>query len=89
MVPVHPGPGFTSTSPALRRSSRRCRAGWAAPVVKKGGLRASHSASWVCWAGFEDLRPKAASPRGTPHEGSGSLSPHRLCRIASADEMKF
>ena len=40
MVPVHPeqtGPGFTSTSPALSRSSRICRAGWAAPVVKKGG----------------------------------------------------
>ena len=40
MVPVHPeqtGPGFTPTSPALRRSSRRCRAGWAAPVVEKGG----------------------------------------------------
>ena len=30
-------PGLTSTSPALRRSSRRCRAGWAAPVVEKGG----------------------------------------------------
>ena len=42
---------------------------------RKGGLCASHSASWVCWAGFEDLRPKAASPRGTPREGSGSLSP--------------
>ena len=42
---------------------------------QKGGLCASHSASWVCWAGFEDLRPKAASPRGTPCEGSGSLSP--------------
>ena len=27
----------------------------------------------MCWAGFEDLRPKAASPRGTPREGSGSL----------------
>ena len=40
MVPVHPeqtGPEFTSTSPALRRSSRRCRAGWAAPIVEKGG----------------------------------------------------
>ena len=39
MVPVHPeqmGPGFTSTSPALRRSSRRCRAGWAGPVIKNG-----------------------------------------------------
>ena len=79
MVPVHPektGPGFTSTSPALRRSSRRCRAGWAAPVVEKGGLCASHSASLVCWAGFEDLRPKAASPHGKPRKGSGSLSPH-------------
>ena len=42
---------------------------------RKGGLCASHSASWVCWAGFDDLRPKAASPRGTPREGSGSLSP--------------
>ena len=29
-------PGFTSTSPALRRGSRRCRAEWAAPVVEKG-----------------------------------------------------
>ena len=40
MVPVHPeqtGPGFTSTSPALRRSSRRCRAGWAFAVVENGG----------------------------------------------------
>ena len=27
------------------------------------------------WAGFEYLRPKAAPPRGTPREGSGSLSP--------------
>ena len=42
---------------------------------RNGGLCASHSASWVCWAGFEDLRPKAASPRGTPREGSDSLSP--------------
>ena len=40
MIPVHPeqtGPGFNSTSPALRRSSRRCRAGWAAPVVNIRG----------------------------------------------------
>ena len=37
MVPEQTGPGFTSTSPALRRSSRICRAGWAAPVVEKGG----------------------------------------------------
>ena len=44
-------------------------------VRRVGGLCASHSASWVCWAGFKDLRPKAASPRGTPREGSGSLSP--------------
>ena len=29
----------------------------------------------MCWAGFEDLRPKAAFPRGTPREGSRSLSP--------------
>ena len=43
---------------------------------RKGGLHASHSKSCVCWAGFDDLRPKAASPRGTPREGSGSLSPH-------------
>ena len=41
---------------------------------QKWGLCASHSASWVCWAGFEDLRPKAASLRGAPREGSGSLS---------------
>ena len=31
------GPGFISTSPALRRNSRRCRAGWAAPVIENGG----------------------------------------------------
>ena len=40
MVPVHPeqtDPGFTSMFSALRRNSRRCRAGWAAPVVEKGG----------------------------------------------------
>ena len=40
MAPVHPeqtGPEFTSTSPALRRSSRRCRTGCAAPVIEKGG----------------------------------------------------
>ena len=37
MVPVQMGPGFTSTSPALRRSSQICRAGWAAPAVEKGG----------------------------------------------------
>ena len=42
---------------------------------RKGGLRASHCASLVCRAGFVDLHPKAASPRGTPREGSGSLSP--------------
>ena len=36
-VPEQTGPGFTSTSPALWRSSRRCRAGWAAPVLEKGG----------------------------------------------------
>ena len=50
MVPVHPeqtGPGFTSTSHALRRSSRRCRAGWAAPVVEKGGC-APPMAQAVC-----------------------------------------
>ena len=41
------GPGFTSTSPALRRSSRRCWAGWAAPVVKKGGC-APPMAQAVC-----------------------------------------
>ena len=29
--------------------------------LRKGGLYAPHSASWVCWAGFEDLRSKAAS----------------------------
>ena len=40
MVPVHPeqtGPGFTSTSPALGRSSRSCMSGLAASVVEKGG----------------------------------------------------
>ena len=37
MLPERTGPGFTSMSPALRRSSRRCRAGWAAPVFKKVG----------------------------------------------------
>ena len=42
---------------------------------RKGGLCASNSASWVCWAGFEDLRPKAASPRGSPREDYGSLFP--------------
>ena len=50
MAPVHPeqtGPGFTSTSPALGRSSRRCRAGWAAPVVEKGGC-APHIAQAGC-----------------------------------------
>ena len=44
MVPVHPeqmSPGFTPTSSALGRSSRRCRAGWAAPVVEKGGCAPS------------------------------------------------
>ena len=50
MVPVHleqTGPGFTSTSPTLRRSIRRCRAGWAAPVVEKGGC-APPMAQAVC-----------------------------------------
>ena len=49
MVPVQPeqtGPGFTSTSPALRRSSRRCRAGWELRSSKRG-LCASHGACWV------------------------------------------
>ena len=48
---------------------------------QKGGLCPSQGPSRVCWAGFEDLRPKAASHRGTQREGSGSLSPHpdRLC----------
>ena len=31
------GPRVHLDSPAQRRSSRRCRAGWAAPVVEKGG----------------------------------------------------
>ena len=40
VVPVHPdqtGPGFISTSPALRRSSRRCRAGGQLRSSKRGG----------------------------------------------------
>ena len=36
-APGADGPGFTSMSPAIRRSSRRCRVGLAAPVIKKGG----------------------------------------------------
>ena len=36
-APGADGPWFASMSPALRRSSRRCRAKWAAPVVEKGG----------------------------------------------------
>ena len=36
-APGADGPGFTSTSPALRRRSRKFRAGWAAPVVENGG----------------------------------------------------
>ena len=55
---------------------------------RKGGLCASHSASWVCWAGFEDLRPKAASPRGTPREGSGSLSPLDRMLFYSTSSMR-
>ena len=44
MVPVHTeqtGPRFTSTSPALRRSIRRCRAWWSAPVIEKGACAPS------------------------------------------------
>ena len=37
MHPEQTGPGFTSTYPALRRSSRRYRAVLTAPVVEKGG----------------------------------------------------
>ena len=37
MHPEQTVPGFTSSSPALRRSSRRCRAGLAAPDVEEDG----------------------------------------------------
>ena len=40
------GPGFTSTSPALRRSSRKCRAGLAAPVFEKGGCAPPIAQAW-------------------------------------------
>ena len=83
------GPGFTSTSPALRRSSRICRADWAAPVVQKGRLCASHGASWVCWVGFEDLRPKAASPRGTPREYASEVwSPYTMKCIKKIEQIQ-
>ena len=36
-APGEDGPRVQLDVPALRRSSRRCRAGWAAPVVEKGG----------------------------------------------------
>ena len=44
--PEQTGPGFTSTSPVLRRSSWRCMAGWAAPVVEKGGCAPPIAQAW-------------------------------------------
>ena len=45
-APGADAPGFTSTSPALRRSSRRCRAGLAAPVVEKWSCAPPMAQAW-------------------------------------------
>ena len=63
---------------------KEMQSGLGSSGCRKGGLCAFHSASWVCWARLEDLRPKAASPRWTSREGSGSLSPLYLPDMLAA-----
>ena len=48
-APEQTGPGFTSTSPALRRSNRRCKAGWAAPVLEKRGCAPPMAQAGCVW----------------------------------------
>ena len=81
IVLVHPrytGPGFTSTSPALKRRDRRYRAGCAPSAIEKGevgmkgvcSLRLPQHSLVDGLVGFE-CRHLAAS-RWTPREGPNS-----------------
>ena len=86
--PRHTGPGFTSTSPALKRRDRRCRAGCASSVIEKrevgmGGvcsLRLSQCSLVYGLVGFE-CRHMAAS-HWTPREGPNSC-PTRCRHVAT------
>ena len=57
--PRHTGPGFTSTSPALKRRDRRCRARCAPSAIEKGEVGRGdsvvcvfHSTAWsMGWLG--------------------------------------
>ena len=76
--PRHTGPGFTSTSPALKRRDRRYRAGCAPSAIEKGevgmegvcSLRLPQRSLVDGLVGFE-CRHLAAS-RWTPREGPNS-----------------
>ena len=74
-APGADGPRVYLDVPRPKEKQPEMQGGVGSSGRRRGGLCASHGAILVCWAGFEDLRPKAASPRGTPREGSGSLSP--------------
>ena len=85
IVLVHPwytGPGFTSTSPALKRRDRRYRAGCAPSAIEKGevgmkgvcSLRLPQHSLVDGLVGFE-CRHLAAS-RWTPREGLNSCPTH-------------
>ena len=69
-APVADGPRVHLDVPRPNEKKPEMQVGVGSSGRRKGGLCSSHSASWVSWVGFEDLRPKAASPRGTPREGS-------------------
>ena len=76
--PRHTGPGFTSTSPALKRRDRRCRAGCASSAIEKEEMERGGVCSLLLprhslvdgLVGFE-CRHLAASRR-TPREGPNS-----------------
>ena len=78
--PRHTGPGFTSTSLALKRRDRKCRAGCAPSAIEKGqvgmegvcSLRLPQHSLVDGLVGFE-CRHMVAS-RWTPLEGPNSCS---------------
>ena len=77
-APGADGPRVHLVVPRTKENKPEMQGGVGSSGRRIGGLCASHSESWVCSAGFEDLRSKAASPCGTPREGSGSLSPKEI-----------
>ena len=76
--PRHTGPGFTSTSPALKRRDRRYRAGCAPSAIEKGevgmkgvcSLRLPQHSLVDGLVGFECRQ--VATSRWTPREGPNS-----------------